>query len=108
MKPTWITSDGENIKYEDIIDRHLKNIWSDGYRNKYLLLEMLKRGFISTKKVNAGVCQKCGEVLVSVSVHDFCGCEHSFVDGGTDCSYTRSGGEIGKATKKEILNFLSK
>ena len=94
---------------KNLSNKLLKNIWGQEYRNQYLLFEMLKRGFISKKKVNAGVCKKCGEVLVSVSVHDFCGCKcESFVDGGTDCSYMRVGGEVGKATKKEILNFLSK
>ena len=41
--PYWTTAKGEKIRYKDLSDEHLKNIISDGYRNKRILAEAKKR-----------------------------------------------------------------
>ena len=44
--------------------------------------------------LNMGRCKLCGDVLVSLSLHDFksCKCGKSFLDGGND--YIRAGGDM--------------
>lgn len=105
-EPYWTTAEGEGIIYPELTDDHLLNIWACGYRNKWLLIEMLKRGFLELKRVNAGRCSACGAILISVYRHDFKSCDHSIVDGGTDLPYARYSRELKPLTKQEIINYL--
>ena len=41
---------------------------------------------------NAGYCSVCDKIFVSIHGHDFTGCQHGFIDGGT--SYVRGGGNL--------------
>jgi len=63
-------------------------------------------------KVNAARCKDCGDILVSLDVHDFVSCrcpsDHIFIDGGSNQGYIRRGGnpkkfvEVNLYLKKDI------